>query len=44
MTTFYNYTLKIETSWARNVLKPILNIWNANEVIVYIWFTYTRIK
>ena len=44
MTTFSGFTLKIETSWARNVLKPILEMWNANEVIVYIWFIYSRIK
>ena len=24
MTTFYNFTLKMETSWAKKVLKPIL--------------------
>ena len=44
MTTFYNFTLKIETSWANGSKKPILEIWNANDVIVYIWFIYPRIK
>ena len=36
MTTFCNFTLKIETSWAKKVVKPILKTWNANDVIVYV--------
>ena len=46
MTTFNNliYTLKINTSWAKKVAKSILETWNANDVIVYIWFIYFRIK
>ena len=30
MTTFYNFTIKIETSWAKKVVKPTLETWNAN--------------
>ena len=38
-TTFYNFALKMETSWAKRVPKPILETWNApNDVIVYVWF------
>ena len=36
MTTFYNFALKIETSWAKKVVKAILENWNAtNDDIVY---------
>ena len=44
MTNFYNFTLKIETSWAKNVVKSILETWNYNDVIVYVWFIYFWIK
>ena len=40
ITTFYNFTLKIETSWAKKNLKPILKTWNANDIIYMI----SRIK
>ena len=36
MTTFYNFALKIETSWVKKVVKPISETWNiANDVIAY---------
>ena len=38
ITTFYNFTLKIETSWARKVVKLVFETWNVNEIIVYVWF------
>ena len=44
MTNFYSFTLKIETSWAKNVVKSILETWNYNDVIVYVWFIYFWIK
>ena len=44
MNTFYNFTLKIETSWAKKVLKPILETWNTNDIIVYVWFIFSQIK
>ena len=31
-TNFYNFTLKIETSWAKKAVKPILETWKANDV------------
>ena len=38
MTTFYDFALKIETSWAKKDVKPSLETWNINDVIVYeIW-------
>ena len=37
MTTFYNSSLNIETSWAKKVIKLILEAWNANDVIVYMF-------
>ena len=44
MTTFYNFTLKIETSWAKKAVKSILETWNVNDVIVYVWFIYFQTK
>ena len=44
MTTFYNFTFNIETSWAKKALKSIMETWNANDIIVYVWFIYSRIK
>ena len=44
MTTFYDFALNIETSWAKKVVKTILETWNANSVIVYVWFIHSRIK
>ena len=41
MTTFSNFTLKIETSSAKKVVKSILESWNVNDVIVYVWFVYS---
>ena len=39
MTTFYNFTPKIETSRAKKVTKSILENWNdVNDVIVYVLF------
>ena len=44
MNTFYKFLLKIETSCAKKVLKSILEIWNANDVTVYVGFVYFWIK
>ena len=45
MTAFYNSAIKIETSWAKKVAKPILETRNAaNDVIVYVWFIQSLIK
>ena len=44
MTNFYNFTLKIETSWAKKVVKSILETWDVNDVTVYVWFIYFWIK
>ena len=44
MTTFYNFTLKIETSKAKKVVKSILETWNVNDAIVYVLFIYFRIE
>ena len=43
MITFCNFALKIETSWVKQVVKPILETWNANDVIVYVWLIYSQI-
>ena len=41
MITFYNFTLKIETSWAKKVVKSIVQTWNVNEVtVMFIWFIF----
>ena len=44
MTSFHNFTRKMETIWASKVLKSILETSNTNNVIVYIWFITSRIK
>ena len=44
MTTFYNFTLKIETSCARKVIKSILETLNVNDIIMHVWFIYFWIK
>ena len=45
MTTLYNFALKIETSWAKKVVKPISETWNAaNNVFVYVWFIHSLTK
>ena len=45
LTTFYNFDLKIESGWAKKVVKPILETWNAaSDVIVYVWFVHSLIK
>ena len=44
MTTFYNFTLKIESSWVKKGVKPSLETWNISDVIVYVWYIYSQIK
>ena len=43
MTTLYNFALTIEIV-AKKVAKPILETWNANDVIVYVWLIHSWIK
>ena len=42
--TFYNFTLKIETIWAKKVAKPISETWNPNEVIVCLVYLFSDKK
>ena len=44
MTTLYNFAFKIETSWTKKVVKPILETSNANNVIVNVWFIRSLLK
>ena len=44
MTTFYDFALKTETSWAKKDVKPSFEAWNVNDVIVYDWYIYFQIK
>ena len=44
MTTSYDFALKIETSWAKTDVKPSLETWNVNDIIVYVWYIYFQIK
>ena len=37
MTTFYDFALKIETSWAKKDVKPSLETWNINDFIMNVW-------
>ena len=34
MITFFNFTLNIETSWPKKLVKSILETWNVNNIIV----------
>ena len=38
------FALKIEISWAKKDVKPGLETWNVNDVIVYVWYIYSQIK
>ena len=42
MTTFYDFALKIETSWAKTDVKSSLETWNVNYVIVCVWLFILR--
>ena len=33
-------TLKRENSWAKKIVKSILETWNVNDVIAHVWFNY----
>ena len=44
MTTFYDFAPNIETSWAKMDVKPNLETWNVNDVIVYVWYICSQIK
>ena len=44
MTIIYDFALKIEASWAKKDVKLSLETWNVNDVVVYIWYTYSQIK
>ena len=34
MTTLYNFAVKIETNWAKKVVKPILETWMPPMMII----------
>ena len=44
MTAFYDFALKIESTWAKKDVESSLETWNVNDVIVYVWFIYFPIK
>ena len=45
MAIFYNFALKIEPTWAKKVVRPILETWDAaNGVTVYDWFIHSVTK
>ena len=44
MTTFYDFALKKETSWAKKDVKPSLETWYVTDVIVYVWYISSQIK
>ena len=37
MTTFYDFTLKIETNWAKKAIKSILETWNVNVIVCLVY-------
>ena len=44
MTIFYDFAFKIETRWAKKDVKPSLETWNVNDIIVYVWYIYSQIQ
>ena len=44
MTTFYDFAIEMEASWTKKDVKLSLETWNVNDVIVYVWYIYSRIK
>ena len=44
MTTFYNLNLKTETTWAKKIVESMLETWNVNDFIMYVWFIFFQIK
>ena len=44
MITFYDFALKIEAHSTKKDVKPSLETWNVNDVIVYVWYIYSQIK
>ena len=43
MTTFYDFALKIKTSWAKKDVKSNLETWNVDDVVC-VWYLYSQIK
>ena len=44
MIAFYDFALKLEASWVKKDVNPTLRTWYVNDVIVYVWYIYSRIK
>ena len=44
MTTFHTLALKIETIWGKSAVEFISDTRNANNVCMYVWFSYSRIN
>ena len=44
MTTFYNFALKIETSWVESVVKSVSETRNASDVTLYVCFIHSGVK
>ena len=43
MTTFWNFFLKVYTSWSARVFKPFLETRNVSDVCEYVWSTFPEI-
>ena len=41
--SFNNFSLKVETTWAGSVVKPISETRNSNDVIMFAWFIHSPI-
>ena len=44
MSTFYDFALKTVASWAKKEVKPSLDTWNNNNIVVYVRHIYSQIK
>ena len=44
MTTFHNFARRLETNWAKRVVKPILEVKSASDNnTLYVWFIHIKL-
>ena len=44
MSNFYDFALKSEASWVKKDVKPSLETWNVNDVILHVLYIYSQVK
>ena len=43
MTTFHDFARRLETNWVKRVVKPILEVKNASDDSLYVWFIHIKL-